>query len=119
MQYLLFILTGLVAGLLGGLVGVGGGIVVIPALTVLFGYSQLQAQGTSLAFLVLPITLAAAYNYYKAGYVNIEVAVLLAVGFLVGSYFSSSLAVTLPDQMVKKGFAIFLILVATKLLFAK
>ena len=119
MVYILYIVIGLLAGFLGGIVGVGGGIVVIPALTMLFGFSQLKAQGTSLAFLIFPVTIAAVYNYYKAGYVDMQVAIIIAIGFVIGSFFSSSIALGLPDNLLKKGFSIFLVLVALKLFFTK
>jgi Predicted permeases len=113
------LLIGLAAGLLSGFVGVGGGIIVIPALIIFLGYSQQQAQGTSLAFLLLPIGILAVLNYYKAGFVDIKAAAIMCVTFVIGSYFSSEMAVTIPQQYLKRGFGVFLLLVSLKFLLGK
>lgn len=116
---ILLIVIGIAAGMLSGLVGVGGGIVIVPALVYLLAFSQKQAQGTSLAILLLPIGILAVLNYYKDPQVNLDVKVvaLIIVGFLAGSYFGSKLALALPDATVKKIFAIFMLLIAIKMLF--
>lgn len=113
------ILIGIAAGMLSGLVGVGGGIVIVPALVYFLAFSQKQAQGTSLAILLLPIGILAVLNYYRDPGVHLDVKVvaLIIVGFLAGSYFGSKLALALPDATVKKIFAIFMMLVAIKMLF--
>ncbi|HPG72959.1 MAG TPA: sulfite exporter TauE/SafE family protein [Bacteroidales bacterium] len=115
----LLILAGFIAGLAGGVLGVGGGIVVIPVLIYIFGFSQHNAQGTSLAFLLLPIGIFAVINYARAGYVNWKFAIILAITFTVGSYFGSKWAVNLPSDTMRKIFSIFIILVGIKMLFGK
>jgi uncharacterized membrane protein YfcA len=116
---IMLIVIGIAAGILSGLVGVGGGIIIVPALVYLLAFSQKQAQGTSLAILLLPIGILAVLNYYKDPAVNLDIKVvaLITVGFIAGSYFGSKLALSLPDATVKKVFAIFMMLVAIKMLF--
>jgi uncharacterized protein len=116
---LILIVIGIITGVMAGMLGIGGAIIMIPALVFLLGISQQTAQGTSLAVMLPPIGIIAAYNYYKAGHVNIRFAIVLAVFFLVGSYFGSKLAVRLPEQVLKKIFGILLLLVAVKMLFSK
>jgi uncharacterized membrane protein YfcA len=116
---LILVLIGIMAGVFGGIFGVGGAIVMIPAMVYFLGVDQHTAQGTSLAVMLPPIGLFAAYNYYKEGQVNIWYAVIIAISFMVGGYFGSKLALNLPEQLMKKIFAIFLILVALKLIFSK
>jgi uncharacterized protein len=113
----LLILIGLVAGLLGGLLGIGGAVVIIPALVFFLGYSQYEAQGTTLLMLVMPVSSLAAWYYYKSGYVDIPAALVLGVMFLVGSYFGARVATHVPVEILKKFFAIILIVIAVKLLF--
>jgi len=115
----ILILIGMVAGIFGGIFGVGGAIVMIPAMVYFLGVDQHTAQGTSLAVMLPPIGLFAAYNYYKAGQVNIWYAVIISVSFMIGGYFGSKIALNLPEQLMKKVFAVFLILVALKLIFTK
>ena len=91
---LLLIAIGLVAGALGGLLGIGGGIIMIPAMVYVMGMGQHEAIGTSLAVMLPPIGLFAAYNYYKEGYINLKFALIMAAAFMVGSFFSSKLAVS-------------------------
>ena len=91
----------------------------IPALVFILGISQQTAQGTSLAVMLPPIGIIAAYNYYKAGQVNIKFAIVLALFFLIGSYFGSKLALSVPQPVLKKVFGILLLLVAAKMLLSK
>ena len=112
-------LIGVTAGVLSGLLGIGGGIVMIPAMVVFMGFSQQLAQGTTLAAMVMPIGILAAYQYYRSGYVNIPVAVIIAVTFLIGGYFGAKLAVKMDIVVLKRVFAIFLILIAVKMLTEK
>jgi len=116
---IILIIIGIAAGMLSGLVGVGGGIIIVPALIYFLAFSQKQAQGTSLAILLLPIGILAVMNYYKDPNVHLDVKVvaLITLGFIAGSYFGSKLALALPDAAVKKIFAIFMLLVAIKMLF--
>lgn len=113
----ILIIIGVLAGMLSGLVGVGGGLVIVPALVYFLAYSQKQAQGTSLAVLLLPVVIVSAFYYYKSGYMNVNAVPLIAVGFLIGGYFGGKLALVLPDATLKKIFAIVLILIGIKMLF--
>ncbi len=116
---LILIVIGIITGVMAGMLGIGGAIIMIPALVILMGASQQTAQGTSLAVMLPPIGILAAYNYYKAGQVNIKFAIVLAVFFLVGSYFGSKMALTLPQPLLKKIFGVLLLLVAAKMLLSK
>jgi len=116
---LILIIIGLLAGMLSGLVGVGGGIVMVPLLVLLLGFTQHQAQGTSLSVLVVPVTALAVYNYYQEGYINWKYAAIIAVFFVVGSYFGSKLAIGLDQKMLKKVFSVVLLLIAGKMLLEK
>jgi uncharacterized membrane protein YfcA len=116
---LILIAIGIVTGIMAGMLGIGGAIIMIPALVYIMGMNQLTAQGTSLAVMLPPIGIIAAYNYYKAGQVNIKFAIILAVCFLVGSYFGSKLSLTLPQPLLKKIFGVLLLLVAAKMLLSK
>ncbi|MEW5675121.1 sulfite exporter TauE/SafE family protein [Flavobacterium enshiense] len=115
---LMLVLIGLLAGMLSGLVGVGGGIVMVPLL-LLLGFSQHQAQGTSLAVLVVPVTAVAVYNYYKEGYIDWRFAAVIAVFFVVGGYFGSKLAISIDQKMLKKIFGVILLLIAGKMILGK
>ena len=116
---LILLVIGIITGVMAGMLGIGGGLVVIPALVMVMGMSQQAAQGTSLAMMLPPIGIIAAYNYYKAGHVDIKIALVLAITFIAGSYFGSKLAIRLPQELMKKIFGIFLLLVAIKMLFWK
>ncbi len=112
------ILIGLAAGFLGGMVGIGGGVIIVPALVLLFGLSQHNAQGISLTMMLFPVGLFGVLNYYKKGHVDFKYAGLIAVGFLIGSYLGSKFSLTLPQELVKKIFAVVMILLALKMLFS-
>jgi hypothetical protein len=116
---LILIVIGTITGVMAGMLGIGGAIIMIPALVFLLGISQQTAQGTSLAVMLPPVGIIAAYNYYKAGHVNIRFAIVLALFFLVGSYFGSKLALNIPQEALKKIFGILLLLVAAKMLLSK
>ena len=103
--------------MLGGMVGVGGGIVIVPALVFFLGFSQKMAQGTSLGILLLPVGLLGVWQFYKEGYVDLRVVLIISAGFFAGSYLGSKLALSLSQETVKKAFAILLIVVAIKMLF--
>lgn len=111
-----FIFLGLIAGALAGLVGVGGGIVIVPALVYLFHFSQKTAQGTTLALLVPPIGILAAYAYYKAGHVDINAALLIILGFIAGSFLSAHFVSNIDDSNLTRIFGAFLLVVALKML---
>jgi uncharacterized protein len=114
---LILFLVGLAAGILGGLVGVGGGIIIVPSLIYFLGFSQKEAQGTSLGILLLPVGILGVLQFYKAGYVDMRTVWLVSFGFLVGSYFGSKVALSFSQETVKKIFAILTILIGLKMLF--
>ena len=109
-------LIGLAAGMLSGLVGVGGGIIMVPALVFFMNYTQHQAQGTSLGLLLLPVGILAVMNYYNKGQIDVKVVVVMSIAFVLGGWLGSKLALRLPADTVKKIFAIFLFYSAFKLL---
>lgn len=115
----LFVLLGLLAGTFSGVVGLGGGVVIVPALVFLFGLTQQQAQGTTLAILVPPIGIMAAYAYYQQGYVDLKIAALICLGFIFGGWIGAKIAVNLPQDILKKVFAISLFLISIKMFFSK
>lgn len=115
---LLLVLIGLVAGGLGGMIGLGGGIILIPALILIMKLDQQTAQGTSIAIMLPPIGLFAVYNYYKAGYVNIKYAMIIASAFMVGGYFGSMLALKLSPDLMRKVFSVVLVVIAIKMFFS-
>ena len=117
MQSFGFILLGAFIGAMSGLFGVGGGILLVPALVIFYKFSQHAAQGTTLAMLLPPIGLMATYKYWQNGHVRAVPAVLLAAGFLLGSWFGANHAVALPDATLKKGFGILLMLVGAFLFY--
>ncbi|MEN9951223.1 MAG: hypothetical protein RLZZ557_1998 [Bacteroidota bacterium] len=118
METLIYLLLiGLAAGFLGGMVGIGGGVLIVPALVLILGLSQHLAQGISLAMILFPVGILGVINYYKKGYVDFRYAGLIAVGFFVGSYLGSKFSLSLPQDTVKKIFAVVMILLAIKLLF--
>jgi uncharacterized membrane protein YfcA len=116
---LMLLLIGVVTGVMAGMLGIGGAIIMIPAMVFLLGFSQQMAQGTSLAVMLPPIGIFAAYNYWKAGHVNLTFALILAGAFIVGSFFGSKIALNMPQAVLKKIFGILLLLVAARMLFSK
>lgn len=110
------ILIGIAAGFLGGMVGIGGGVIIVPALVLLLGITQHNAQGISLAMMLFPVGILGVINYYKKGYVDFRYAALIAVGFLLGSYLGSKFSLSLPQETVKKVFAIIMIILAIRML---
>ena len=115
----LLILIGVCAGLLSGFVGVGGGLIIIPLLMLLVGFGQHLAQGTSLAVMLPPIGILAAWNYHKEGFVNWKYALIISLAFIVGGYFSSKWAVQLDQKTLKKVFGVILLIGGLKLIFSK
>jgi len=113
----LLLLVGLAAGMLSGMVGVGGGIIIVPCLVLFLGFSQKLAQGTSLGILLLPIGIFGVLQYYKQGYIDFKVIAIISVAFIFGSYFGSKIALSLSQENVKKIFAVVMMLVALKMLF--
>jgi len=111
------ILTGLIAGTLSGMFGIGGATIIIPALVFFLGFSQHQAQGTALAALLLPVGILAAIKYYNAGNVVINVALFAALGFFIGGFIGASIAQPIPDVLLRKLFAFYLLAIAIRMLF--
>jgi uncharacterized membrane protein YfcA len=107
------------AGLLSGLLGLGGAIIIIPALIMLLGFSQQMAQGTALMMMVLPVGALAAFQYYQKGFVDVKAALIMAVFFFVGGYIGARFATNIPQDILKKSFAIMLVLIAVKMFFQK
>jgi uncharacterized membrane protein YfcA len=116
---LILIVIGVAAGILSGVVGVGGGIVMVPALIYFMAMSQHEAQGTSLAVMLPPIGLLAAWNYHKAGALNWKFAIIMALAFIIGGYFGSKIALNIDQRMLKKIFGIVMLLVSAKLILGK
>ncbi len=114
-----FIVLGIMAGLLSGLFGIGGGLIIVPALVMFFGLSQKLAQGTSLAILLPPVGALAVYRYYKNGNVDFKIALFVALGLIVGGYFGSQFANQLSAPALKKAFGSFLIVVGVYYTFFK
>jgi uncharacterized membrane protein YfcA len=116
---ILLLAIGLVTGAVAGMLGVGGAVIMVPALVFIMGFSQQMAQGTSLAVMLPPIGIIAAYNYWRVGQVNLKYALILAGVFIIGSYFGSKFAISLPQPVLKKIFGVLLLLVAAKMLLSK
>ena len=113
------VLIGILAGVLSGLVGVGGGIIMVPLLVMFFSFNQHEAQGTSLAVLAVPVTAVAVFNYYKEGQINLKYAAIIAVFFVLGSIVGSKFALTLDQKVLKKIFAVVILIIAGKMLIEK
>ncbi len=112
----ILVLIGLASGMLSGLVGVGGGIIIVPALVFFLGFSQHQAQGTSLGLLMLPVGILAVFNYYKQGHVDFKVIAVMSIAFVLGGWLGSKLSLVLSDAAIKRIFAIILLYSAAKML---
>jgi uncharacterized membrane protein YfcA len=119
MNIFLYILLGLVAGIFSGLIGIGGGIIIVPALVLLFGLSQHTAQGTTLALMVPPIGLLAAWAYYKQGFVDLKIAAFVCLGFFVGGLLGAEFANVISDQLLKRIFGVVLLVVSVKMILTK
>ncbi|MBS1577960.1 MAG: sulfite exporter TauE/SafE family protein [Bacteroidetes bacterium] len=113
---IILILIGLLAGILSGLVGVGGGIIIVPALVFFLGFSQHEAQGTSLGLLLLPVGILAVINYYNKGFIDVKVVIIMSIAFILGGWLGSKLSLVLSENMVKKIFAVLLFYTAFKML---
>jgi len=110
---------GLAAGVAAGMFGIGGGLIIVPALVFLLGLKEKQAIGTSLAALIPPVGLLGAAEYYRNGYINIKYAALIGVGLFVGAYFGARIVISLPDAVIRRGYAIFLIVIAARMLISE
>ena len=119
MNQILYIILGLIAGICGGMFGIGGGTILIPALVYICGMSQHQAQGTTLAIMVPPIGLLAALRYYYSGNVKLSVAGFVCIGFFIGGLIGASFIQNVPEQLLKRLFGIFLLGIAVKMVIGK
>lgn len=119
MSLIPYVLLGLVAGIFSGLIGIGGAIIIIPSLVLLFGLSQHTAQGTTLALMVPPIGLLAAWTYYKGGFVDLKIAGLICLGFFVGGLLGARYAVAIPAVLLRRIFGIVLLMAALKMILTK
>jgi uncharacterized membrane protein YfcA len=119
MNQLLYVILGLVAGIFGGMFGLGGGIIIIPALVYIFGLTQLQAQGTNLAVMLPPIGLLAALRYYYHGNVKLGIVGFICFGFLIGGFIGANIAQNFSDVFMKRIFGLVLLCVAIKMILGK
>jgi uncharacterized membrane protein YfcA len=115
----LIVAIGIVTGILSGMLGIGGAVIMIPAMVFLLGMDQRTAQGTSLWVLLPPISILAAINYLKEGYVNMKFVVILVITFIIGSYFGSKIALSIPQESLRRIFGLLLLVIALKMLFSK
>ncbi len=118
-KIILYLSIGLAAGVVSGITGIGGGVIIVPALIFLLGMTQHQAQGTTLALLVPPIGFLAAYVYYKAGNVDLKVAGFICIGFFLGGYIGAKVSSTISDLLLRRIFGILLLGIAIKLIIGK
>ncbi len=119
MQVVQFIILGLAGGVLSGILGIGGAVLIVPALVYLFGFDQKMAQGTTLAMLIPPVGLLGVWQYYNAGNVNFKVASLMCIGLFVGAYFGGYLANQVSSDTLRKIFGVVLLLISLKMIFGK
>ena len=117
-EMILYTFLGLLAGILSGLIGIVGGVIIVPSLIFMFGFSQQEAQGTTLGLLVPPIGILAAWTYYQQGYVNLKAAGLICLGFVLGSLLGAKIAVVLPSKVLEKVFGVALLSIALKMIFS-
>ena len=110
---------GLIAGSMSGLVGIGGGVIMVPLLVIMLSLTQHQAQGTSLAVLCIPVAVMAAMHYYREGHIDLRIVGIIAVGFLAGGYFGGKFAIGLDEALLRKIFASVLLILAVKMFFTK
>jgi uncharacterized membrane protein YfcA len=116
--YILLII-GLIAGFLSGLIGIGGGVVIVPVLVYVLHMNQITAQGTTIFMFLLPIGALSVYNYYNAGHVDFKYASIMALTFIVGSYFGSKTAISVDAKLIKQVFGVFMVLVGIKMFLNK
>ena len=119
MNVIFYLFLGLTAGAFSGLIGIGGAIIIIPSLVLLFGLSQHTAQGTTLALMVPPIGLLAAWTYYKQGFVDFKIAGLICLGFFFGGLVGAKFATNIPDDILRKVFGVILLVSSLRMIFFK
>jgi len=118
-QLIILLIIGLLGGIVSGSLGVGGGIIIVPALVYFIGFNQHLAQGTSIAILLPPTGILAAMQYYKKGFIDIKVAIILMTIFVVGAYLGSLISLNIPAKTLKKVFGIFMLVISLKMIFGK
>jgi hypothetical protein len=118
MTYLPLLAIGLMAGVLAGMFGIGGGLIIVPALIYLLKMGEVDAIGTSLAALIPPVGLLGAMEYYRNGHINVKYALLVATGLFLGSYFGARIILALPPLAIRRIYAVFLVIVAARMLLA-
>jgi len=118
-QLIQYIILGIVAGIFSGLLGIGGAIILVPALVYIFGWQQHMAQGTTLAMLSMPIVILGAWQYYRVGNVNIQVALLLGLGLFIGGFFGGWIANNISTDTLRKIFGVVLLFVSIKMILGK
>ena len=119
MNIVSYIVLGLLAGIASGLLGIGGAVIIIPALIYIFGFTQHLAQGTTLALMVPPIGLLAAWTYYRQGYVDLKVAVFICLGFFIGGLGGAKIATILSGEILRRVFGLALLVISLHMIFAK
>lgn len=119
MKMIMFMMIGFMGGAMSGLFGIGGGIIIIPALVFLAGYTQHEAQGTTLAVFLLPVGLLAAMQYFKHGHIHVFVALLICLGFILGSFLGANVAESLSSIALKRAFGVFLLIMSVCMIFSK
>jgi uncharacterized protein len=118
-EFLIFLLIGLAVGVLGGMLGIGGAIIIVPILVYVFAWPERLAQGTTLVMLLPPVSLLAVWTYYKAGHVELKAAIISAVCVLAAAELGANLALNLPPRRLSQIFGVFAVLVAVRLLWPK
>ena len=119
MPFILYLMVGLIAGIVGGALGLGGGAVMVPIFVLLFGLTQHQAQGTALAVMLPPILILAVLRYYWAGNVKVQMAIFVAIGFTMGAFLGAHFVQNIPEVQLKRAFGIFLVIIGIKMAFIK
>ncbi|MDY6934996.1 MAG: sulfite exporter TauE/SafE family protein [Spirochaetota bacterium] len=118
-MFLIAVLIGIIAGTLSGFVGIGGGVIMIPALSFILKFNQHLSQGTTLAAMIPPIGILAAYEYYNSGYVNIPVALFIALGFIFGGYVGAKCALPIDDILLRRIFGVLILLISINMIIGK
>lgn len=113
------LILGIIAGYFSGLIGIGGGVIIVPALIILFGFSQHMAQGTTLALLIPPIGILAVMDYYKKGFVDVKSAIFICVGFVAGGYLGGRMSLGLSEPVLRKIFSLILIIIGIRMFLFK
>ncbi len=118
-QLILLLIIGLTAGFVGGALGIGGGIVIVPALIYILHFTQHQAQGISLMVLLFPVGIFAVANYYRAGFIDWKITLLLMFGVIIGGYFGSKVSIAIPAATLQRIFGLFIILIGIKMILGR